>query len=373
MRMQHLRLVALGWLLGLAPGCGYIGYETSRDATTSARSDGSRPDADEPGPEEAAVEPEDAAALPDDASEPVEASVEADAGSDAALAMDGDLMDAQIDAAEDASADVDPLDASSPGDADAGSDALVLDAAMDAAPDARAATQVSDYCTQVPALPSEPVIDGVVDGMLRVVALTPGGWTGSGGATLPAHTTAEYAIAFRPDGLYVYMRVIDPNRLPPIAGDFIWRGDGIELYADDDGVYTTAGSYDNPGSIQVIVAAPENATGTSTRATRFVGTVDVGAWGSTRFAAFPRADGYSFEGFIDAATLNRSTWALASGGRIGVDLGVNVSALDSQIDAGVTLEGRRLGQYFLRVGNSANCGGWPFCTTSAFCSPMLVD
>jgi hypothetical protein len=354
----RLPLACLAWLLSSAPGCGYVGFETSRDADAPVRVDAGRPDADQPEPEDAA-EPD---------AELEDASVDIDAASDGAVEMDGDLMDAASDtgALSDSRADVDELDASVPGDADAGD-------ALDAAVDARPATQISDYCTEVPALPAAPVIDGVVDGMLQVVTLTPGGWTGSGGSTLPAHTTAEYALAFRPDGLYVYVRVFDPNRLPPLAGEFIWRGDGVELYADDDGTYTTPGSYDNPGSTQIIVAAPVDGTTPSTRATRFVGTVDQGAWASTQFAAFPRADGYAFEGFLEAAALNRNEWTLRSGARIGVDLGVNVSALDEQIDAGVALEGQRLGQYFLRIGNAANCGGWPFCTTDAFCSPVLVD
>jgi hypothetical protein len=266
---------------------------------------------------------------------------------------------------------------------DADTDANRMDAAgvdADAAPadageDARQATQVSDYCLQIPALPAEPVIDGVIDGALALVVLTPVDWSNTA-VPLPSHTTAEYALAFRPNGLYAFVRVRDPNRVPPVAGDFIWRGDGVELYADDDGMSAMQHAYDNPGTVQIIVAAPADDSTPSTRATRFRDAVEVGAWTSTRFAAFPTPDGYVLEAFMEASALDLSSWSLASGGHVGMDLGVNVSPageVDAGSDAGIPVDGQRLGQYFLHTGMGDSCNGRPFCTPAAFCTPTLVD
>lgn len=251
-------------------------------------------------------------------------------------------------------------------------------ATEDAAPDAFVdpdppATQVSDYCQSVPRLQRAPVIDGVVDSHLNVVTLTPLGWAGYG-SSAPNHTTASYALAWLPDGLYAYVRVVDPNRLPPVSQN-IWEGDGVELYFDTDGLLPAAPKYDDPGTIQIIVAAPEDDTTPSTKATRFRDGANKGAWMSTRFAAFPTADGYVLEGLIEADAVDVASLLLQAGNAVGVDLSINVSALDSQLDpdAGVPLAGRRLGQYFLSVTQSNQCGGLPFCNSAAFCAPTLVE
>jgi hypothetical protein len=258
-------------------------------------------------------------------------------------------------------------------------DGALADAAgvpTDAAPgvDAAQATQVTDYCQELPALPAEPVIDGRVDAALRVLDLVPVGWTAKDGSTsAPSHTTASYALAWRPSGIYVYLRVIDPNRLPFLDdGVNYWKGDSVELYADSDGVYAAAPNYDDPGTMQIVVAAPSDDTTASTDSARFRNAVSVGAWTSSKFAALPTPDGYVFEGLIEADALNLTSWALAAGGQVGIDLGINVSALDDQLDAGITLDGYRLGQYFLHVGG-ADCGGLPFCTPAAFCTPTLIE
>lgn len=248
----------------------------------------------------------------------------------------------------------------------------------DASPDAFVdpdppATQVSNYCQSIPRLQRNPVIDGVVDSDLNLVALTPAGWTGQG--SLPDHTTASFALAWRPNGLYVFMRVVDPNRLPPKDGRPIWEGDGAELYFDVDGLFPTAPTYENPGMIQIIVAAPADDTTPSTASQRFRNATPQGAWMSARFAAFPSADGYVLEGLLQADAVDATALVLQSGNVVGIDLGVNVSVLDEHVgDAGATLDNRRLGQYFLHVTDPVNgCGGQPYCTPAALCTPTLVD
>jgi hypothetical protein len=369
----------------LLDACGYIGFEGAGDAQPSARVDAGMDAESEPPVEDAEIEvdademdaePSDAEPTDAGPNEAAQADAAApDAGSDAGL--DGSDMDAATSDADlsDASLmDAALMDSSS---TDAALDADLLDGeseaeAGDTGPDARPATQVTDYCSQVPALPEAPLIDGVIDGALHLVTLTPVGWTNTN-VPLPSHTHAEFALAFRPDGLYAYVRVYDPNRLPALLADAIWRGDGVELYVDDNGMYTAPPAYDNPGTIQIIVAAPEDGTTPSTRSTRFVNAVDRGAWVSARFSAFPTSDGYVLEGFVEASALGLGSWTLASGGKVGVDLSINVSALDSEFDAGIQIDGRRMGQYFLNVGPADGCAGRPFCTSAGFCNPTLVD
>ena len=235
------------------------------------------------------------------------------------------------------------------------------------------ATQVVDYCQSLPRLQRNPVIDGVVDSALNVVALTPVAWTGQGAQ--PDHTTASFALAWRPNGLYVFMHVVDPNRLPPKDGRNIWEGDGAELYFDTDGLFPSAPTYENPGMIQIIVAAPADDDTPSTKSQRFRNAAAQGEWMSTRFAAFPTADGYILEGLLQADTVDVASLAMHAGEVVGIDLGVNVSVLDDHVgDAGVTLDDRRLGQYFLHVtAPITGCGGQPYCTPTALCTPTLVD
>lgn len=325
---------ALGLVLTSVQACGYIGFE--------------------PHPKKPA-EPSGADTGPD----------LRDAGDLDADAPDGsNSADASERDASDVDAGTGDLDADAP---DADVDAATPDSSLDAA----TATQVSDYCAQIPALPDPPVLDGRVDGALSVLAFAPAGWTSKGGAPLPTSTTAEYALAFRPEGLYFYVRVYDPNRQPAAPGDAVWRGDGVELYVDDDGSYASLPSYDDPGTIQIVVAAPDNGTTPTTRANLYRDRLDQGAWTSPNFKAFALPDGYVVEALVEADALGLSTWSLTSGLTVGVDLGVNVSAGPSQ-DAGALLDGNRIGEYFLHVGG-ADCGGLPFCTPEAFCVATLID
>lgn len=311
--------------LALLPACGFIGFEDHPDA---------------------------GAAPPDDAGE-----------------MDSGNEAPPWDASREDSATAPMMDATLIADTGAVADATP-DAFIDPDPPA---TQVTDYCQSVPKLQRVPVIDGVVDSALHVVPLMPLGWSGYG-PDAPSHTTASYALAWVPDGLYAYVRVVDPNRLPPVSQS-IWEGDGVELYFDSDGLAPASPLYDNPGTIQIIVAAPEDDTTPSTKATRFRDGAALGAWASSRFAAFPTADGYALEGLMQADAVDVASLLLQAGNSVGVDLSVNVSALDAQLDpdAGVTLAGRRLGQYFLSITEPTNCGGLPFCNSAAFCTPTLVE
>lgn len=301
----------------LLPSCGFVGFEAEPDASR-----------------------------PRDAGPAMDASVELDAepSIDAAEERDAELADAE------------PL-----GEAE-------VDGGLDA--EAPVATQVSDYCQTIPALPAPPVIDGALDARLNLVSITPLGWSGS--TPEPGHTTASLAAAYRPDGLYVFVRVVDPNRLPPAAGGYAWEGDGVELYADDDGMYLAGPLYDDPGSVQIITSAPGDDSTAVASGQRFRDTVDLGPWTSSGFRAFPTSDGYVLEAFLTAADLDLPGWSLSSGGQVGFNVSINVSGLDEQVGTDAGLQGSRLGQYFLHVGGDA-CAGRPYCSSTAFCNPRLVD
>jgi len=101
----------------------------------------------------------------------------------------------------------------------------------------------------------------------------------------------------------------------------------------------------------------------------------VGPWSSPRYAAFPKPFGYVFEAFIQADDLDLTSWTLASGASVGLDVAINVSVSSDPPPSGETPEcGLRLGQYFLRVDPApctTNC--FPFATSAAFCAPALRD
>ncbi len=295
---------------------------------------------------------------------PADASSEMDSGD--SRREDGSLPDATV------------LDAMARGDAESDAAAHAEDAAHDAYVDPDPpATQVTDYCAAIPRLQRAPVIDGVVDSQLNVLPLMPVGWTSSSpGVALPAHTTASYALAWLPEGLYAFVRVVDLSRLPPPPAAQPWHGDGVEIYFDSDGQFPMIPKYDNPGTVQIIVPAPVDSTTPSTRSMRFRDASPLTPWASLRFTVFPTADGYVFEGLVEADAVDESSLALSSGNSVGVNLSINVSASDEQVsdpDAGLTLEGLRLGQYFLRTIVSDDCGGLPFCNSGAFCSPTLIE
>jgi len=214
------------------------------------------------------------------------------------------------------------------------------------------------------------VIDGTVDCSLPLSSLPELGWTG--GATAPdAH--AEYGLAWRPDGLYLYVRVRDPSLVPAETSRDVWQGDALEIYVDSDGVYTAPPAYDDPGTRQLVAGAPASATSSSSRGKMYASGHPAveGPWTSPRFRSFGRSDGYVVEAFIDAADLGLPTWSLAVGGKVGMNLSVDVSyPTDQGADAGGF--GNRVGQYFLRLGTVNGGSVLPPFDVRAFCTPSLV-
>jgi hypothetical protein len=224
--------------------------------------------------------------------------------------------------------------------------------------------QAGDYCAQVPALPAPPVIDGVLDCGLALTMLDPQAWNGT--SAMPAGHVAKFAVAARPDGLYVYVEVHGQTARPHPSGSAVYCGDAVEFYVDADGTLEAAGNYDKPGTMQFLVAAPGVANST-VDTMRYVQGTDHSAWLSSQIDTALLADGYAVEAFITAADLDLSAWAPAT--RIGLDLAIDVSAPSGTANLKCGLQ---LGQYFLHVDDQVgSCNHEPWCDTHAFCTPAL--
>jgi hypothetical protein len=320
--------------LALCAACGRIGYQDlygdPRDAGDSAL------------PRDAAAGGSAESAAPGDGSSPGDA-VSTETGDDGAPDVGG---------AE-----------TSPGGSDA----------RDETPDAPAcsvtATASSDYCATIPWLPQAPVIDGAPDCSIPLIDLTPIGW--SGGTPAP-DATAQYAVAWRPDGIYCFVHVSDPSLVPADPSESTWQGDAVEIYADSDGTYAAPPAYDNPGTRQFTVAAPASPQSSIARAQIwYTGSVSGAAWTSMQFRAFGAPDGYVVEAFVTGPDLGLPPLALAAGGHVGLDLSIDVSyPTDRGPDAGGF--GNRFGQYYLRVATPDAGAGIPPFDVRAFCTPALA-
>jgi hypothetical protein len=346
---------AVALIILLLLGCGRIGFELSEAHHPSSDAESATADAGRGAISDAAIS--DAAWD----SEIVARDAETDTAVDATQpANDADSsesgMDSDIDTGSDSDRDV-PID-------DAGGDADEPPPACADLPDP------IDHCLQVPYLSGPPLIEGILDGVIDCApplnTIEPMGWTS--GEPIPEGNSARYAMGYREDGLYLFVEVTDPDRLPALIDEGVWRGDGVEVYLDSDGDFPNAPDYDNPGTAQFIIAAPEDDTTPSTRATVYRDQIDLGSWDSSRFAAFPTDTGYVLEAWFSADDLRLSSWTLEAGGAIGFNLSIDVSTTPDDL-ANPNLYGTRIGQYFLHVGG-AFCGE-PYCSSDAFCSPEL--
>lgn len=258
-------------------------------------------------------------------------------------------------------------DAGNTGDA-ALEDATVNDAALDGGDGGDDCTPsgATDYCSALPSLSSAPVIDGALDCGLQLMRMPSTGWNGAS-APSEAHRT-HFAFAHRPDGLYVFIEVRGRAPAPHPALDPIYCGDAIELYIDADGLLASDGSYDDPGTIQLVAAAPASLAAPNTHAELFVSGASRGAWLSTQHQLVWLEDGYVLEAFIAAADLGLESWAPATA--IGIDVVIDVAGPAGDPDLRCGLQ---LGQYFWRISTltPSGCDGEPWCDTRALCTPSL--
>jgi hypothetical protein len=271
----------------------------------------------------------------------------------------------------------DATDSDAPGptdDARDRPDAGAIDATA-ATGDPAAETLIPDACLAPVHLASPPVIDGVAEAGLILTPVPVVGWTGPGAAP-PARHHASYALAWRDDGLYLVVAVTDTSPLPAAADHEVWCGAGVELYVDHDGAYRDERRFDDPGAVQVAVAAPP-AGATARRAQSFCSDCGVPGPVATRadtVAARSVTGGYVAEILVTAAELDLPSWQLGPGTRVGFTVAINVSTDVRPATACVPntadRQGTRLGQYFLRVGPGST---WPFETYQAFCAATLTD
>jgi predicted small lipoprotein YifL len=268
--------------------------------------------------------------------------------------------------------------------ADSGNAALRPDAPRNEADGGRSCSEsvVSDYCSQIPELQTEPSIDGDLDCGPPLLDITPRGWTSP--TAMPSDQGARLAVAWRPNGLYVFLEIRDPSRLPwpPATGTTTegpWCGDGVEIYVDSDGVNPDAPLYDDPGAAQLIASAPTNMIAPrlngGQRYRYRTNRALIDAWTSMRYGAYPQATGgYTFEAFVKADDLDLTSLSLTAGQTIGFDIGVNVSVSAYPPPPGQQADcNRRLGQYFLSVAYEPctveMCR--PYLNSGAFCKPTL--
>lgn len=250
-----------------------------------------------------------------------------------------------------------------PGLVDAGAVAVDAVSGVDAAPPPA-------YCDEVAALATAPVIDGALDGGLVLIDVPPVAWLGAG-SEVPAGHSARYAAAWRPDGLYVFVDVVDPSRV--VGDELAWCGDAVEVYVDADGAYPRAPAYDDPGTAQLILAAPPAGASSDRRGERwctgcsgsYPGRVD-----GERFVSVATARGYAVEVLVTAGELGLGSWS--PDGTVGFDLAIDVS---TETDTGLACQvdgtyGSRLGQYFLRV--DGELPTYPFATSRAFCTAAVA-
>jgi hypothetical protein len=288
----------------------------------------------------------------------------------------GGVSDASIDQGgpPDATADVTPDTFVDPSDATDDAEPFEAAPGPDSAADAACVvSQIVDYCAALPPLPVAPVIDGILDCGPALVPMTPLDWSGPPPLPpFPAGNSTELAAAWRPDGLYVFVAVSMPTVTPADLADPAFYGAGVELFVDDDGIYANPPTYDDPGTIQLVVTAPPDAMTTGRRAEGFRNATDEGPWASTQFGAFPSATGFVFEGFVAAADLGLTSWSLASAQRIGFDIAIDVSYPTASMTGP---QGHRVGQYFLHVGappDDASTPVLPYSDPRSFCTPTLA-
>ncbi|MBN2193440.1 MAG: hypothetical protein JW751_11545 [Polyangiaceae bacterium] len=228
--------------------------------------------------------------------------------------------------------------------------------------------EVLDYCRELPALVAAPTIDGVLDGGFPLLPVIPVGWSGK--TALREGIAMSYAAAWRPDGVYLFISVNDPERNPAREDDPVWMGDAVEIYVDSNGVYPPANAWDDPGARQFVIGAPEDDATPSARGEHYIVNETGVEWESTEFVALPTPTGFAVEVFIVALDLGLADWSLSAGDAVGIDLGHDVS-----FPIGVTgWAGNRDSQYFLRLLDPRTYTGddFPFFNENAFCTAVLL-
>jgi hypothetical protein len=237
-----------------------------------------------------------------------------------------------------------------------------------------------DFCQELPGIQAAVLDDGELEAGLSARSWVSGFWYG-GSAALPQDVTATYAAAWLPNGIYFYMRVVDPRAA---AGSTVSAhcGPGVEFYVDADGRYSAPPLYDDPGSTHVLVAAPM-AGGPPPLAQKSRGIGPLGLWAGA-FGGRRVEDAYVIEAVLTAADLDLAEWSLGPGSSVGIDFALNVASGTLPSLAELDCSGR-LGQSVLQAApEPCDCTGYdearclaedcraPWLNVLAFCNPTLL-
>lgn len=237
-----------------------------------------------------------------------------------------------------------------------------------------------DHCQALGSLPVVPQIDGVLECGLELRPIEPVGWEGKPPAS-PQHAAA-FAAAWRPDGIYFFVRVHTggPRWTPtdyatPPSLSSLHCADAVELYVDSDGSFPAAPYYDAAGTLQIVVGAPASSESSARRAWLWKHLpmfLPPNPWQSSSFASFARPDGYDVEAFVTAADLGASGFVWSAGSHVGINVAIDIPT------PGPRQSCQRLAQYSWRVlpdavpptdGAAACTRAW--CNPRAFCTPQL--
>jgi hypothetical protein len=216
------------------------------------------------------------------------------------------------------------------------------------------------------------VIDGKLDCGLPLRTITPLDWTST--TPIPSdHQGARLAVAWHPEGLYFYVEVTDSAVARATSSNPVWCGDSVEVYVDSDGSYPDAPAYDDPGTIQLIAAAPSGADQPVSRDGERYRDGDLATpptWNNTNHGAYFTDTGYVFEAFVTAEDQDLASFSLQPGDHIGFDIAINLTLTSPgqapDCDA-------HYGQYYLAIAQR-NCSGMdcqPHDNSAALCSPVL--
>jgi hypothetical protein len=237
------------------------------------------------------------------------------------------------------------------------------------APDAGATSScATSPCEALPRLRAIPALDGRPDCEGPGVELPRDRWIDAN--PLPASHRVDVRVAWHPDGLYVHATIADDDVIPSTVPSSPWCGDAVHLFVDEDGAFEATPAYDDPGTAQVIVRAPD-ATG-ATEGTRWDPSAARGTWPAEDYVVARSTNGWTVEAFLRRERLGRtSSWR--AGERLAWNLFVSVSGGPEASREDPVCGDGRLGDYGLFDRREGATRITPHASTTAFCEVALVE
>ena len=235
--------------------------------------------------------------------------------------------------------------------------------------DACAAPAATDDCASIPALSALPLIDGVLECGVQMQRFTADQYRANAGP-MPAGVNASFAVAWRPDGLYVFAQLEGSNNDPPLASESPWCGDDLEIFVDHDGQYSNPPNYDVNDTTQFVIPAPDVGATAGTRADVYSQRGFIRAWPLSEWVSRRAGNTVTFEAFVTAQDLSLGMpWNAMAAQTVGFDIAMSLGT--GQPPDGGSCH-HTLGHFLLRrIAGDAACTH-PSCSTVAFCAPTLA-